>query len=81
MKHLISGSGGLSLQFPKGAAYADYMANTLILDIQTYAKQRDAFGVWASNQNKFVDSREDFNNWDGRYMENMYHILKEHKLI
>jgi hypothetical protein len=27
---------------------------------------RDKYGIWASNQGKFVASEEDLNPWDGR---------------
>jgi len=72
MKHCISGSNGISLQFPDSELYKEYQKNLELLEIQTYKAIRDKYGIWAANQNTFVKSREDLKEFDSSYMETLY---------
>lgn len=42
------------------------------LNIRTYKAIRDRHGIWASNQNKFVKTRDDLNDMDSKHMECLY---------
>ena len=50
---------------------AQYEIERRALLLKYYRKQRDLFGVWASNQNKFVASRNEFNAHDSTHMEEL----------
>ena len=73
----ICGSDGIALHFPDDELHQEYKNREELLNIETYAKIRKKYGIWAGNQNKFVKSREDLNNLDGRYMEDLYDQYSE----
>jgi hypothetical protein len=68
----ISSSNGVTLVFPDDELAKEYADNLELLHIQTYKKIRDKYGVFAGNNNKFVESRENLSAHDPRFMENLY---------
>lgn len=77
MIHCISSSGGLSLRFPDDDLYQEYLKAEELLNVRAYAAVRDRYGIWAGYQNKFVQSREEMNDWDSKYMEDLYDKYKK----
>ena len=71
-KHCIFDSSGMSLNFQDTASYERYEYKSELLDVETYAEIRDEYGIWASNKNCFVKTREELNAWDCKYMEDLY---------
>jgi hypothetical protein len=71
MKITVCGSHG-TLVFPTKDLHQEFEERFHNLYMETYAKIRGEYGVWAGNQNKFVPTREDLNEWDGTYMEDQY---------
>jgi hypothetical protein len=69
MTHIICSSDGLTLNFKTDEEYQHYQRQRLLLDLATYAKLRKKYGIWASNQNKYVSSTVELNEWDSTYME------------
>ncbi len=70
---IISSSDGTYLRFEKGGAEAAaYRAAEEDLYMQAYGRQRAKYGIWASNQDKFVKSVDDLNQHDRRRMEQRY---------
>ena len=72
MRATISDSNGMTLVFQCEALLKEYNDNLELLKIQTYKKIRDKHGIFAGNQNKFVESRSDLNKRDPMTMENLY---------
>ena len=64
-------SDGLSLHLSE-SLFREYEKEHRALVLKYYAIQRDKFGVWASNQNKFVGSRDQFNKLDSTLMEDLF---------
>lgn len=67
----IFNSDGMVLHFTNHKMYLEYEKERRQLDIKYYKKIRDQNGIWASNQNKFVSSKDDLNDWDSLYMESL----------
>lgn len=66
----VFSSDGTSLVFPSGSLYQEYEAARRALDLEFYRRIRAEYGIFASNQDGFVDSVDQLNDWDGRTMEN-----------
>lgn len=64
--------GEYSNQFHTEQDYADYKADIHEAEMRAYHRNRVKYGVWAGNQNKYVSSPDQLNEWDGRTMENHY---------
>jgi len=60
-------SGGL--HFPTKETYQRYEEQLEVLELRTYWEIRERHGIWATNQNKFVSSYADLNEWDNPTME------------
>lgn len=71
MMYTISCSDGITLKFSDKEMYNRYIAEEKQLKIKYYLEIRAKYGIWASNQDKFVNSIDDFNSWDSRYMEGL----------
>ncbi len=67
----IFSSDGIALHFTNHKMYLEYEKERRQLDIKYYKKIRDQNGIWASNQDKFVSSKDDLNDWDSMYMESL----------
>lgn len=65
-------SGKVTLVFPDEETYEDYKHQLEALNVRTYKRIRDEYGVFAGNQDKFVRSRDDMNKHDPNYMEKLY---------
>lgn len=72
MERSISGSEGLILRFKDIASHRRYVLRQWILNMQTYGDHRDQYGIYASNQDKYVRTIEELNDWDSTYMEKQY---------
>lgn len=70
-----SGSDGLELHLTK-RENAAFEKERQELYIKYYGIQRTTRGVWAGNQGKFVSSRDELNEWDGDFMENLWEKTK-----
>jgi hypothetical protein len=73
-----SSSSGLSLNFPTKEEWDSYQKEQHWLAMKAYGTLRNKYGVWASNQGKYVKSTKNFNtkrgeSWgDSWYMEDEY---------
>lgn len=68
----ISSSDGTLLRFESRDELAAYEAGIAEVEMRHYHQARARYGVWASNQGKYVASPELFNQWDDREMERRY---------
>ena len=75
--NVISCSSGQSLYFPEEKLYGQYEHDSMMLKLKYYGMIREKYGIWASNQDKFVDSVEDFNDLDLKCMEELYQSHKD----
>ena len=64
MYAIVTESNGLSLNFPTQEDYEKYSARYLKLQVETYIELRAKYGVWASNQDKYVSSVTELNDFD-----------------
>lgn len=71
MIRTIFSSDGFELHFKCNELYKEYEDAHRRLVIETYKKIRAKHGIWASNQNKFVSTPEELNDWDSRLMESL----------
>lgn len=65
----IINSGGINLHFPCLIMKANYDEYRDKVDMLTYIELRNKYGVWASNQDKYVPHIRDFNSMDSEYEE------------
>lgn len=65
-KHIIASSDGYSLDFMTDAEYEEYKKDALILFQKHHNILKAKYGIWASNQDKYVESVDDLNDWDSR---------------
>jgi len=65
----ISCSDGIELHFPDVALSMAYEWDRLMLNLKHYILIRNKYGIWASNQNKFVETVQDLKPMDSRHME------------
>ena len=72
MVKTIAGSDGLHLRFMDEESYREYKRELELVNVKAYKRTRDEHGIWAGNQNKFVDCYEDMNEWDTKDMERLY---------
>lgn len=72
MATTISSSDGTYLRFETREELREYEADLHEVQMRAYHRQRQRHGVWASNQDKFVASVDQFNQWDQRHMEGRY---------
>jgi hypothetical protein len=61
---------GYNLEFPTQNSLQEYEAAEEALNMHTYWKIRERYGIWASNQARYVTSYSDLNDWDNPQMEN-----------
>ncbi len=69
IKRSIVRSSGISLNFPDEELYIEHQRKEEELYLQTYIKIRNKYGIWASNQGKFVKTPEELNEWDNKTAE------------
>ena len=72
MMTTISSSNGVTLVFADEEMLKEYADNLEVLQVETYKKIRDRYGIFAGNQNVYVDDRDKMNDADPKYMENLY---------
>jgi len=65
----IVGSDGIALHFPNGALAEAYEQEEQALAIRTYWNIRETYGIWASNQGKYVEHYGLLSPMDNRLME------------
>lgn len=71
-KFMHVSSDGLSLSFKTEEDDQSYCSDVFNLKMKHYHKQRLKYGIWASNQNKYVNNFDDLNEWDNKTMESAY---------
>lgn len=65
----IFNSDGMSLHFPDVALSIAYEWDQKMLYLKHYILIRNKYGIWANNQNKFVETVQDLRPMDSREME------------
>jgi hypothetical protein len=65
-EHTIASSDGNSLHFKTTEEYLEYKEDELRLFFKHHLILKDKYGIWASNQNKYVDSVDDLNDFDSK---------------
>lgn len=68
-KYMVTCSSGISLNFPTKQEYDSYNEEMHRLQLETYIYLRAKYGIWASNQDKYVTSTSDLTWLDNTYME------------
>lgn len=71
IRYMISDSAGMTIQFPEREIYERFKKEQEQLQLKFYEEIREKYGIWASNQDKFVATPDDLNDMDCRYMENL----------
>lgn len=66
---VIFSSDGIELHFPSLPLQMEYARAERLLQLKYYVKVRNEHGIWAGNQNKFVEHVDDLRPMDGRHME------------
>ena len=61
--------GEYSLHFPDPDLYLEFCRAERALHIEFYKKIRAKYGIWAGNQDGFVQRRSDMNEYDSLKME------------
>lgn len=77
MYRSVFNSSGLELQFPTKELYLAYKKATEAIDLEFYSKVRAQYGIWASNQNKFIPITEQLGDWDSKEMENRFKLYTQ----
>ncbi len=70
-KHNVFCSSGLSLRMTD-AENDTFEKEKEALYLKYYRMERAECGIWAGNQNKYVTSPDQLNDWDGDYMEKLH---------
>ena len=65
-KYVISASNGNSLHFMTNEEFSDYEKDALALFNKHHNILKNKYGIWASNQDKYVDSVDKLNDWDNK---------------
>ena len=65
-KHVISSSDGYSLHFMTTEEYEEYEKDERELFWKHYNILKEKYGVYATNQGKYVDSVDDLNELDSK---------------
>lgn len=68
----IASADGTYLRFESRDELAAYEAAVYDAGMRHYHQARARYGVWASNQDKYVASPDLFNQWDRRDVEQKY---------
>lgn len=76
-RHTIFDSSGLALHFQDDESYKRFKEDEKQLYLKYYKEIRAKHGIWAGNQDRFVFSVEELNDWDSKYMERL--LAKEEK--
>lgn len=66
MKYVNSSEPNMSLVFPDNDLYEQYCHERRALHDKYKNLVRDKYGIWASNQNKFVKNVKELNDFDSR---------------
>lgn len=70
----VTSSTGLYIRFDTDKRKAEYDAAIKKVESEYYTDICNSLGIWASNQERYVKTIEEFNQWDNRYMYNNYYI-------
>jgi hypothetical protein len=65
----VFSSDGTHLAFPTDALAREYDDARRALDLEFYRRIRAQYGIYAGNQERFVESLSELNPWDPREME------------
>jgi len=78
-KHHIFGTGIPSLRLTE-LEKEKFDQEQMLLYLKYYKHERDRCGIYASNQDKYVHSLDEFNKWDDKRTELLYQKFK-HLLV
>ena len=70
-KHVVSNSSGMNLHFPDTELFSQYQEVITKVNKRFYQAIRDKYGVWATNQDKFIPVGEPLGDLDSNYMEGL----------
>lgn len=70
-KYTIASSDGYSLHFNTKEEYLSYKADELALFLKHHNILKDKYGIWASNQNRYVSTVNDLNILDSKKLYNI----------
>ena len=76
-KHVVSNSSGMNLHFPDTELFSQYQEVITKVNKRFYQAIRDKYGVWATNQDKFIPVGEPLADWDSTYMEKLLERQEE----
>ena len=81
--HIMANSEGYSLRFNNDLEDAQFETERHELYMRTYHKEVMKYGIYASNQDKYVKNVFQLNEWDNRKMYSWYinWLEKEHDHI
>ena len=65
-KHIIASSDGHSLHFNTTEEYLAYEKDEMELFWKHHNILKEKYGIYASNQGKYVESVDDLNDWDSK---------------
>lgn len=75
-RHSISSTNNISLHLDD-ELYDQFKEEQFLLHLRFYALTRKKYGIWASNQGKFVKSVSQFNSMDSWLAEHEYEAFKQ----
>lgn len=72
MEITISCSSGIRLCFLRPEEHEKYKRELLNTQMRAYHTEVISYGIYASNQDKYVETIADFNEWDDRHTHDTY---------
>jgi hypothetical protein len=72
MKHIYSSSEYGTLVFLDRRMLDQFEKETRDVFFRAYGRIREVYGIWAGNQDRFVQHESQLNEWDGDYTEAAY---------
>ena len=78
-KYCIFGTGTPSIRLTEEEKIK-FDKEKILLHLKYYKHERDRCGIYASNQDKYVRSLDEFNKWDNKSTELLYQKFK-HLLV
>ena len=73
-RYIISSTTSLHFMDEDEDLYQMYKEECILLDIKYYAALRRRHGIWAANQDRYVKSFKQLNDFDSKTMERLYSI-------
>lgn len=70
--HSLTCSNGMFLRFETDEEFAEFEREETELRLKHYSALRAKYGIFASNQNRYVASEQELNGIDSRVMEDLF---------